>query len=70
VKALQASPQLAEFAIKTWEMHVKAPPQLRYKMPKFVKQFFPQRFVTLFLYLNSQTKIGGETLFPFSLDQI
>jgi hypothetical protein len=39
-------------------------------LPKFVKQFFPQRFVTLFLYLNSQTKIGGETLFPFSLDQI
>jgi hypothetical protein len=66
VKAsLQASAQLAEFAIKAWEVHVKAPPQLRYKMPKFVKQVFPQRFVTLFLYLNSQTKIGGETVFPF-----
>ncbi|GMF21213.1 unnamed protein product [Phytophthora lilii] len=69
VQVLQASPQFAELTIKAWEAQVEAPSQLRYKLPKFVKHFFPQRYVTLFLYLNNQTKIGGETVFPHSLDR-
>ncbi|KAJ8524016.1 hypothetical protein ON010_g17102 [Phytophthora cinnamomi] len=69
VQVLQVSPQFAELAIKAWEAEVNAPSQLRYKLPKFVKHFFPQRFVTLFLYLNNQTKVGGETVFPHSVDR-
>ncbi|KAL4160658.1 hypothetical protein PRNP1_001222 [Phytophthora ramorum] len=69
VKVLQVSPQFAELTVKAWEAYVEAPPQLRYKLPKFVKNFFPQRYVTLFLYLNNETKIGGETVFPISRDR-
>ncbi|EGZ24611.1 hypothetical protein PHYSODRAFT_539675 [Phytophthora sojae] len=69
VRVLQVSPQFAELTVKAWEAEVKAPAQLRYKLPKFVKHFFPQRFVTLFLYLNNQTKVGGETVFPHSVDR-
>ncbi|GMF33699.1 unnamed protein product [Phytophthora fragariaefolia] len=69
VQILQVSPQFVELTIKAWESEVNAPTQLRYKLPKFVKRFYPQRFVTLFLYLNNQTKIGGETVFPHSVDR-
>ena len=69
VKMMQAWPQFAELAIRTWEAHVGNVPELRYKLPKYVQHFHPQRYVTLFLYLNNQTKVGGETVFPFSLDR-
>ncbi|KAF1792975.1 Zinc finger, FYVE-related [Phytophthora cactorum] len=68
-KVLKAFPQFAELVIKTWESRVRAPAQLRYTLPAYVKHFHPQRYVTLFLYLNNQTKIGGETVFPYSLDR-
>ncbi|KAE9051898.1 hypothetical protein PR001_g994 [Phytophthora rubi] len=68
-KGLKTFPQLAELVIKTWEARVRAPPQLRYSLPTYVKHFHPQRYVTLFLYLNNQTKIGGETVFPHSVDR-
>ncbi|GMF21214.1 unnamed protein product [Phytophthora lilii] len=68
-KVLKAFPQFAELAIKTWETRVRAPSQLRYTLPAYVKHFHPQRYVTLFLYLNNQTKVGGETVFPYSLDR-
>ncbi|KAJ0389513.1 hypothetical protein ATCC90586_011692 [Pythium insidiosum] len=38
-------------------------------MPAYARHFHPQRYVTLFLYLNNETKIGGETVFPFSVDR-
>ncbi|POM57377.1 hypothetical protein PHPALM_38117 [Phytophthora palmivora] len=66
---LKAFPQFAELVIKTWESRVSAPASLRYKLPPYVKHFHPQRYVTLFLYLNNQTKVGGETVFPYSLDR-
>uniref|UniRef100_K3X6I2 Prolyl 4-hydroxylase alpha subunit domain-containing protein n=1 Tax=Globisporangium ultimum (strain ATCC 200006 / CBS 805.95 / DAOM BR144) TaxID=431595 RepID=K3X6I2_GLOUD len=65
---MQAFPTFAELAIRTWERRVGSD-DLHYKMPRYVKHFHPQRFVTLFLYLNNQTKIGGETVFPYSLDR-
>ncbi|GMF33696.1 unnamed protein product [Phytophthora fragariaefolia] len=68
-KGLKTFPQLAELAIRTWEARVRAPPQLRYSFPTYVKHFHPQRYATLFLYLNNQTKIGGETVFPYSVDR-
>ncbi|OWZ16968.1 hypothetical protein PHMEG_0009156 [Phytophthora megakarya] len=68
-EVLKAFPQFAELVIKTWESRVGAPPQLRYKLPAYVKHFHPQRYATLFLYLNNQTKVGGETVFPYSRDR-
>jgi hypothetical protein len=68
-KVLREFPQVAELVIKTWETRVRAPPRLRYTLPSYVKHFNPQRYVTLFLYLNNQTKVGGETVFPYSLDR-
>ncbi|CAI5742746.1 unnamed protein product [Hyaloperonospora brassicae] len=69
IQVLQAFPQFAELAIRTWEARTGGIPELRYKLPNYVQQFNPQRYVTLFLYLNNQTKAGGETVFPFSLDR-
>ncbi|KAG7401677.1 hypothetical protein PHYBOEH_011631 [Phytophthora boehmeriae] len=68
-RILKDFPQIAELAIRTWESRVNAPSQLRYKLPAYVKHFNPQRYATLFLYLNNETKVGGETVFPFSLDR-
>ena len=68
-KVMQVRPQFAELAIRTWEARVGNVPELRYKLPAYVCPFHPQRYVTLFLYLSNQTKIGGETVFPFSLDR-
>ncbi|KUF91386.1 50S ribosomal protein L4 [Phytophthora nicotianae] len=68
-KVLRAFPHFAELVIKTWEARVRAPTPLRYTLPAYVKHFHPQRYVTLFLYLNNQTKMGGETVFPYSLDR-
>ncbi|CAI5740113.1 unnamed protein product [Hyaloperonospora brassicae] len=69
IKVLQAFPQFGELAIRTWEAHIGSVPELRYKLPIYVQHFNPQRYVTLFLYLNNQTKVGGETVFPHSLDR-
>ncbi|CAI5724673.1 unnamed protein product [Peronospora effusa] len=69
LKMMQVWPQFAELAIRTWEARVGNVPELRYKLPEYVQHFHPQRYVTLFLYLNNQTKVGGETVFPFSLDR-
>ncbi|CEG45633.1 hypothetical protein PPTG_14571 [Plasmopara halstedii] len=68
-QVMQAWPSFAELAIRTWEARVGYAPELRYKLPHYAPHFHPQRFVTLFLYLNNQTKVGGETVFPFSLDR-
>ncbi|POM67763.1 Prolyl 4-hydroxylase, alpha subunit, partial [Phytophthora palmivora] len=68
-QVMQVWPQFAELAIRTWEARVGNAPELRYKLPEYIQHFHPQRYVTLFLYLNNQTKVGGETVFPFSLDR-
>jgi hypothetical protein len=67
-QVLKSFPHFAELVIRTWESRVRSP-LLRYKLPKYVKHFHPQRYVTLFMYLNNQTKVGGETVFPFALDR-
>ncbi|ETP00662.1 hypothetical protein F441_21986 [Phytophthora nicotianae CJ01A1] len=67
-QVLKTFPHFAELIIRVWEACVRSP-LLRYKLPKYVKHFHPQRYVTLFMYLNNQTKIGGETVFPFALDR-
>lgn len=66
---MEAFPTFAEVAIQTWEKRVGGVASLHYKLPKYVKHFHPQRYATLFLYLTNQTKVGGETVFPYSLDR-
>lgn len=66
---LEIFPAFAEVVIQTWEKRAGAGASLHYTLPAYVKHFHPQRYVTLFLYLNNQTKVGGETVFPYSLDR-
>lgn len=68
VKAMEKFPTIAEIAVRSWERHVGSS-LLHYTFPTYVRHFHPQRYVTLFMYLNNETKIGGETVFPFSLDR-
>ncbi|KAL0587411.1 hypothetical protein ABG067_003030 [Albugo candida] len=63
---LVAFPSFFELVIRSWEVRANIP-QLRYVVPAHVKEFRPQRFVTLFLYLSDKIKSGGETVFPYSI---
>ncbi|KAF0697352.1 Aste57867_11953 [Aphanomyces stellatus] len=69
LKILAVFPTFAEVAIRAWESRVLAGASLRYKMPAVVKHHEPNRFVTLFMYLNDVDE-GGETVFPFSTDRL
>ncbi|KAH9105750.1 hypothetical protein AeMF1_018531 [Aphanomyces euteiches] len=68
-KAMAAFPNMAEVSIRAWESRVQGGAVLRYRMPSVVKHFEPNRFVTLFLYLNEVDE-GGETVFPFSSEKL
>ncbi|RHY13272.1 hypothetical protein DYB28_014819 [Aphanomyces astaci] len=69
LKIFAAFPHMAEVAIRAWESRVQAGQLLHYTMPTVVKHFVPNRFVTLFMYLNDVDE-GGETVFPFSKDRL
>jgi len=64
LRILSTFPTFIEFTIRTWERHAHSP-ELFYKLPFYLRTMSPQRFVTLFLYLND-VENGGETVFPFS----
>lgn len=56
-----------DLVFKAWEKKVQSE-LLVYTKPAYVKHIIPQRFVTLFLYLEDVPE-GGETVFPYSLDK-
>ncbi|CAK4110924.1 unnamed protein product [Aphanomyces euteiches] len=66
--ALNASVNFIQLVIEAWEINVQAGPMLQYKLPKYVKNWRPNRFVTLLLYLNDVDE-GGETVFTYATDQ-
>ncbi|CCI44690.1 unnamed protein product [Albugo candida] len=65
---LKLSRDFIELIIRSWEARARYK-KLVYTLPTYVKHFNPQRFVTLFLYLNNETKVGGETVFPYSTER-
>ena len=67
IKGVEKIPTLVEFMVRAWERQAgTALPA--YNFPKYIKHFHPQRFVTLFLYLNDVPR-GGETVFPYSTER-
>ncbi|RHY23436.1 hypothetical protein DYB32_009199 [Aphanomyces invadans] len=62
---LQQVPALAQAVADTWEKEVQMPDgKLSYKLPAHVHHMTPNRFVTLFMYLNA-VESGGGTVFPY-----
>ncbi|OQR81345.1 hypothetical protein ACHHYP_16488 [Achlya hypogyna] len=59
---LQNVPNMLRLVTDAWEAAVDLP-ALRYTPPAYAKHTNPNRFVTLFLYLNNVTA-GGATTFP------
>ncbi|RHY94196.1 hypothetical protein DYB26_010575, partial [Aphanomyces astaci] len=51
--------------IQSWELQVQFAPVTGYTLPLYVPHIPPQRFATLFVYVNS-VDAGGETSFPFA----
>ncbi|ETV71778.1 hypothetical protein, variant 1 [Aphanomyces astaci] len=51
--------------IQSWELQVQFAPVTGYTLPLYVPHIPPQRFATLFVYVNS-VDAGGETAFPFA----
>ncbi|KAH9090184.1 hypothetical protein LEN26_018944 [Aphanomyces euteiches] len=57
-----------ETAVESWTKRA-GPKLFQYTMPKHMQHFEPNRFVTLFLYLNDVDE-GGETVFPYSKERL
>ncbi|RLN99079.1 hypothetical protein DYB28_002375 [Aphanomyces astaci] len=51
--------------LQSWELQVQFAPVTGYTLPLYVPHIPPQRFATLFVYVNS-VDAGGETSFPFA----
>nr|CCA15824.1 conserved hypothetical protein [Albugo laibachii Nc14] len=66
-KVLQTFSGFVKLVIRSWEARAQIP-KLRYTIPPYVKDFQPQRYATLSMYLSDEAIRGGETVFPYSAD--
>ncbi|KAI9989302.1 hypothetical protein PInf_019494 [Phytophthora infestans] len=64
---LRNSQAAFDLVVKSWVK--RAGDLFTYEKPKYLYHFEPNRFVTLFLYLNDCPE-GGETIFPYSNERL
>ncbi|OQR82629.1 hypothetical protein ACHHYP_15694 [Achlya hypogyna] len=67
IDGARALPKIFELAMRAWTK--RAGPDFEYTIPTQLRHFEPNRFVTLFLYLNDVAE-GGETVFPYSKERL
>ncbi|KAJ0402318.1 hypothetical protein P43SY_008559 [Pythium insidiosum] len=66
-EALKVTSDIFDFVAQAFAK--RAGPKFAYDKPKFLQHFEPNRFVTVFLYLNECPE-GGETVFPYSKERL
>ncbi|GMF25010.1 unnamed protein product [Phytophthora fragariaefolia] len=67
LELLRRRPGTFDLVLKAWTK--RAGSQFAYDKPKHLHHFEPNRFATLFLYLNECPE-GGETVFPYSKERL
>ncbi|KAF1328328.1 hypothetical protein FI667_g6959, partial [Globisporangium splendens] len=67
IEALRATTKIFDLIVKSWTK--RAGEAFAYMTPKHLHHFEPNRFVTVFLYLNDCPE-GGETVFPYSKERM
>ncbi|KAG3032866.1 hypothetical protein PC128_g1205 [Phytophthora cactorum] len=67
LEVLRNSQSAFDIVVKSWVK--RAGDLFTYEKPKYLHHFEPNRFVTLFLYLNDCPE-GGETIFPYSKEHL